>query len=76
MNTKTKVHYSRLDERYWLTNGDDTEWFDSSLEAHDRARQIDIENAVAVERAAIVSFIAGMGDTMLAQMIKQGMHRA
>lgn len=74
MNTKTKVHYSRRDEQFWLQNGDDLEWFNSSLEAHDRARQIDIDNAVAVERAAIIYFLAERGVTWLGCKIEAGEH--
>lgn len=42
----TTVHYSNLEDRYWIRDGEDRIlWFDSSLEAQDYARKAEIDAA-------------------------------
>lgn len=42
----TTVHYSNLEDRYWIRDGEDRIlWFDSILEAQDYAREAEIDAA-------------------------------
>jgi hypothetical protein len=55
--TAPKVNWSERDEKYWVSNGDEVLWFESSLDAKAAARQIEIDNAVKAEREAIVYWL-------------------
>ena len=53
----TKVHYSGLEDKYWIRDGDNILWFDSSLDAKDAIRQLEIDAAVQAERDRIVAWL-------------------
>lgn len=74
----TKVNWSELDQKFWVTDGDDVLWFDSPLEAKDAARRVELETAVKEERNRIVAWLReqdGHGyDDMRADAIEAGEH--
>ena len=75
----TKVHYSGLDDKYWIRDGDNILWFDSSLDAKDAARQLEIDAAVKAERAKIVAWLLADEDPYpdaydIADAIEAGEH--
>lgn len=55
--SKPAIHFSQLDEKYWINDGDDVLWFESPLEAQNMARQLEIARAVAADRAATLKWL-------------------
>lgn len=54
----TTVHYSNLEDRYWIKDDEDRIlWFDSVLEAQDYAQAMKLKAAAMEERAKIVAWL-------------------
>lgn len=51
------IHWSEMDQRFWLNDGDDVLWFDSALQAQAAQRDIELRDARLEERAAIVEWL-------------------
>lgn len=51
------IHYSELDDKFWINDGDDVLWFDGPLQAKDAMRQIELRRAAEEERAKIVAWL-------------------
>lgn len=61
----TTVHYSNLEDRYWIKDGEGRIlWFDSSLEAQDYARKAEIDAAKLEERDRIIAYLARNRDDL------------
>lgn len=75
-----KVFYSELDDRFWINDGDGILWFDSSLEANDALRAIEIRAAVDAEIKHIVTWLRDDGNCfdneafLIASMLEDGKH--
>jgi hypothetical protein len=72
----TVIHWSELDQKYWITDGDDVLWFEGSLEAKAAARQIELRRAAEEERAKIVTWLREESGCMpwIADVIEAGEH--
>lgn len=57
--TTLDIHWSEMDQKYWIATDNEPLWFDSILEARRAARQIEIDAAVRAERDRIVSWLRG-----------------
>ncbi len=78
-----KVHFSAREDRFWIRDGKGgVLWFDSSLEAEDAARQIELRRAADAERDRIVAWLRDWGCSdcgdvgrRIAEQIAAGEHR-
>ena len=66
------INYSELDEKYWISTGDDVHWFDGPLEAEKALRQFEIDQAVRDEVKLIADWFWGMGMRQTASAIEDG----
>lgn len=58
----TKVHYSALEDKFWINDGaDGVLWFSSSLDAKDAAHQIELDAAAQAEAQRIVAWLRALG---------------
>lgn len=55
--SKPAIHFSQLDEKYWINDGDDVLWFESPLEAQDMARELQIKRSVDDALAEMVRVV-------------------
>jgi hypothetical protein len=55
--TAPKVNWSEKDQKYWIATDGEPLWFESSLDAKDAARKIEIERAVEAEREAVAKWL-------------------
>lgn len=61
-------HWSEMDQKFWINDGDDVLWFESVLELKDAIRQIELRNAADDATRQVVNFASGwMGDIEYAQ---------
>lgn len=51
------IHWSEMDQKFWIATDDGPLWFESSLDANDAARQLAIDAAVKAERDRIVAWL-------------------
>jgi len=73
--TAPKVNWSESDQFYWVQDADGGMlWFDSSLDAQDAARQIEIDIAVKAEREAIMKWMRKHGMRQVALFIERKEH--
>lgn len=70
-----KINYSELDEKYWISTGDDLHWFDGPLAAQDGLRELQIAQAVRDEVKLIADWFWGMGMRQTASAIEDGDYR-
>lgn len=70
----TVIHWSELDQKYWITDGDDVLWFEGSLEAKATARQIELRRAAEEERDRIVAWLREDDFLATAEAIEAGEH--
>jgi hypothetical protein len=70
--TTPKVNWSERDQMYWVATDAEPLWFESSLEAQHAARQIEIDNAVKAERAAVVAWLRSEAAYDLASQSEHG----
>ena len=78
------IHYSDLEDRFWVRDGDDICWFDNPLEAKEGVRAIETREAVMAERNKIAAWLRSLDreggeinrflPTTLANWIDEGMH--
>ena len=61
------IHYSELEDKFWIRDGDDVRWFESSLEAKHALREIEVRQAVDDEVALIVSWLRGKSEVHRSQ---------
>lgn len=66
------IHYSELEDKFWVRDGDDVRWFESSLEAKDALRAIEVRQAIAEEVALIAAHFRKAGLTQVAMSIEAG----
>ena len=71
-----KVHWSEKEQQYWIRGLDgEVLWFESSLDAKDAARQIEIDSAVKAEVEAITKWLKAHGMRQVAMMIEKGEYK-
>ena len=73
--TDVRIHWSEMDQKYWINDNDEVLWFDSVLDLKDKLREIDTRNAVNAEVSKIVAWLrcrpdANYTPTWLALMIE------
>ena len=74
--TDVRIHWSEMDQKYWINDNDEVLWFDSVLDLKDKLREIDTRNAVNAEVSKIVAWLRDGGPdanytpTWLALMIE------
>lgn len=66
---KLEIRYSELDEKYWISTGDEVHWFEGPLAAQDGLRALEIAQAVNEEVALIAKYFSRMGLTQCAEAI-------
>lgn len=66
---KLEINYSELDEKYWISTGDEVHWFEGPLAAQDGLRQLEIDQAVNEEVALITKWLTKLGLTQCAAAI-------
>jgi hypothetical protein len=66
------VHYSHMEDRYWVRDGDDIAWFDGPLEAQQGALAIDRKHAILAEIKLIAEYFRRMGMNQVAASIEAG----
>ena len=67
---KLEINYSELDEKFWISTGDEVHWFDSPLAAKDGLRKLQIDQAVNAEVALITKWLTKLGLTQCAAEIE------
>lgn len=67
-----EIHYSELDDKYWISTGDEVHWFDGPRQAQDGLRQLQIDQAVRDEVKLIADWFWGMGMRQTASAIEDG----
>jgi hypothetical protein len=72
--TAPKVNWSEKDQKYWIATDEEPLWFESSLDAKDAARKIEIDRAVEAREALIMKWLEGHGMRQTAMMMRQGEH--
>lgn len=72
---KLEIRYSELDEKYWISTGEEVHWFDGPLAAQDGLRQLEIEQAINEEVALITKWLTRLGLTQCAAAIEAGDYR-
>ena len=73
--TTPKVHWSEKEQLYWIHGPDGgVLWFESSLDAKDAARQLEIDIAVKAEVNAITTWLRKHGMRQTAMMLEKGEH--
>lgn len=72
---KLEIRYSELDEKYWISTGDEVHWFDGPLAAQDGLRQLEIEQATNEEVALITKWLTRLGLTQCAAAIESRDYR-
>lgn len=70
-----KINYSELDEKYWISTGNEVHWFEGPLAAQDGLRQLEIEQAINEEVALITKWLTRLGLTQCAAAIEAGDYR-
>jgi hypothetical protein len=69
--TTPKAHWSDLEQRYWMHDGDGgVLWFDSENEALKALRQKDIDDAVKAREALIAEWFRKLGKPQVAMAIE------
>lgn len=66
------IHYSAKDDKFWIRDGDDVRWFDSSLDAEYALREIEVLQAIDDEVALIAAHFRKAGLTQIAMSIEAG----
>lgn len=67
---KLEINYSELDEKYWISTGDEVHWFDGPQAAQDGLRQLQIDQAVNEEVVLITKWLTRLGLTQCAVAIE------
>ena len=67
---KLEINYSELDEKFWISTGDEVHWFDSPLAAKDGLSKLQIDQAVNEEVALITKWLTKLGLTQCAAAIE------
>ena len=67
---KLEINYSELDEKYWISTGDEVHWFDGPQSAQDGLRQLEIKQAVNEEVVLITKWLTKLGLTQCAASIE------
>lgn len=68
--TDTRIHWSDLDQKFWINDHDDILWFESPLDAKGALREIDIRDAVNAEVQQIADWFRSMGIRQTAAAIE------
>ena len=73
--TAPKAHWSDLEQRYWMHDGDGgVLWFDSEAEALKALRQYDIDSAVQARETLIAEWLRKHGYRQVAMKIESKEH--
>ena len=72
---KLEIRYSELDEKYWISTGDEVHWFEGPQAAQDGLRELEIREAVNLEVAMIVKWLRRLGLTQCAAAIESRDYR-
>lgn len=67
-----RIHYSELEDKFWIRDGEDVLWFDSILDAKDRVRALETREAVDAEVKLIAEYFRRMGMVQIADAIERG----
>ena len=70
MTSDLTINYSELDEKYWISTGDEVHWFDGPQAAQDGLRKLEIKEAINLEVALITKWLARLGLTQCAAAIE------
>ena len=70
MTSELKINYSELEEKYWISTGDEVHWFDGPQAAQDGLRQLQIGQAVNEEVVLITKWLTRLGLTQCAAAIE------
>ncbi len=66
-----KAHWSEKEQRYWIhDNKGGVLWFDSVLEAHTFARQLEIDVAIKEREELIAKWFRKIGKPQIAMVIE------
>ena len=57
----TRIHWSELDQKFWINDNDDLLWFESPLDAKDAIREKEVRDAVNAEVQQIADWFRLMG---------------
>lgn len=52
-----EIHWSELDQKYWIATDEEPLWFESILEAKRALRDMELQHAVKAERDRIVAWL-------------------
>ena len=64
------VHFSELEDKFWIRNGEGVLWFESSLDAKDALNQIKVRDVVNSEVEQIAAYFRKAGLTQIAASIE------
>lgn len=64
------VHFSELEDKYWIRDGEGVLWFESSLDAKRALDQIKVRDAVNSEVEQIAAYFRKAGLTQIAASIE------
>ena len=64
------VHFSELEDKYWIRDGEGVLWFESGLDAKHALDQIKVRDAVDSEVALIAAYFRKAGLTQIAASIE------
>lgn len=67
---KLQIRYSELDEKYWISTGDEVHWFEGPQAAQDGLRELEIAQGVNEEVALIIKWLTKLGLTQCAAAIE------
>ena len=67
---KLEINYSELDEKYWISTGDELHWFEGPQAAQDGLRELEIKQAINDEVALITKWLTRLGLTQCAAAIE------
>ena len=64
------VHFSELEDKFWIRDGEGVLWFESSLDAKHALDQMKVRDAVNSEVEQIASYFRKAGLTQIAASIE------
>lgn len=64
------VHFSELEDKFWIRDGEGVLWFESSLDAKDALNQIKVRDVVNSEVEQIAAYFRKAGLTQIAASIE------
>lgn len=59
------IHWSEMDQKFWIATNEGPIWFESILEAKRALREIELQHAAKAEREQIVEWLRSDADALL-----------